>query len=132
VYVAEALLGEVAEQMLETTERAGSKMYVSTYVLDETARVIVEKLGFSRRFAVLTRRRVERRSISVEPGASRHTVPGDPADNPVLNGALDAGADYLVTNDPHLLRLDPYESLRIISMTDYYRLLVDRGLISEK
>ena len=38
VYVAEALLGEVAEEMLAATERASWRIYVSTYVVDELER----------------------------------------------------------------------------------------------
>jgi predicted nucleic acid-binding protein len=37
--------------------------------------------------------------------------------------------DYLVTNDRHLLDLDPYEAVRIVSMTDYRRILVSEGLL---
>ena len=65
----------------------------------------------------------------VEPGASRHEVPLDVKDTPVLRAALEASVDYLVTNDRHLLDLDPYEGLRIISMTEYHRILVSEGLI---
>jgi predicted nucleic acid-binding protein len=43
---------------------------------------------------------------------------------------LHAGADYLVTNDRHLLELDPYEGLRILSMSAYYDLLRAEGRIS--
>jgi len=43
---------------------------------------------------------------------------------------LAAGADYLVTNDTHLLALSGYEGLRILSMSDYYRLLQDRQLLA--
>jgi predicted nucleic acid-binding protein len=46
-----------------------------------------------------------------------------------LQTALAAGADYLVTNDHHLLSLDPYQSLRIISMNDYERMLIDQGVL---
>jgi predicted nucleic acid-binding protein len=56
-------------------------------------------------------------------------VPDDPADSPILRAALEAGVDYLVTNDKQLLTLDPYEGLRIISMTGYYQLLVAEGLL---
>jgi predicted nucleic acid-binding protein len=49
----------------------------------------------------------------------------DPADNPILRAALACGADYLVTNDRHLLELDPYEGLSIVSMQRYVRLLND-------
>ncbi len=66
----------------------------------------------------------------VTAGASRHSVPQDPKDGPILIAALAVGADYLVTNDAHLLALDPYEGLRIISMSAYYGLLENEGLIN--
>jgi predicted nucleic acid-binding protein len=56
-------------------------------------------------------------------------VPGDADDSPVLDAAIVSGADYLVTNDSHLLALNPYEGLRIISMSSYYDLLISVGLL---
>jgi len=43
--------------------------------------------------------------------------------------SLASGADYLVTNDRHLLALHPYEGLQIITMADYQRLLTADGLL---
>jgi predicted nucleic acid-binding protein len=77
----------------------------------------------------MTRERCSRRAIPVEGLPSRHEVPQDPADSPILKAALHAGADYLVTNDRHLLELDPYEGLRILSMSAYYEYLKKEGLI---
>jgi len=128
VYVAEALLGQAAEAMLAATERESWRVFVSAYVLNETERVLVE-LGFSHRFAILTKRRATRRARLVEQPASRHIVPLDPADTAILQAALACSADYLVTNDEHLLTMNPYEGLRIISMTDYFQLLRDRGML---
>jgi len=129
VYVAEALSGEAAQRLLEATAKAAWRIFISPYVLDEIERVLAVQLGFSRRFAFLTRRRARRRATLVEPGSSRHRVPGDPGDSPILQAALAASADLLVTNDAVLLALSPYESLRILSMSGYYRLLVDRRLL---
>jgi uncharacterized protein len=129
VYVAEALLGDAAEEMVAATEQASWRIYVSTYLLDELERVLTEQLGFLPRLAALSRRRIVRRAIVVEPGASRHTVPGDIKDTPILCAAIHAGADYLVTNDRHLLQLDPYQGMRIISLADYRAILVQEGLI---
>lgn len=129
VYIAEALLGDAAERLIAATLHASWRVFVSGYVLDETERVMTEELGFSRRLATLTRRRIMRIAGHVEPGTSRHVVPEDAGDNLILRAALQAGCDFLVTNDAHLLAMNPYEGLRIISMTDYYRLLDDQGLI---
>jgi uncharacterized protein len=130
VYVAEALLGDAAARMLEATSAASWRILSSSHVLAEIERVIVERLGCSRRFAILTRRRVRCRATLVEPVPSRHQVPADPGDSPILQAALAAGADFLVTNDADLLSLSPYEGLRILSMSDYYRLLQDRRLLA--
>ena len=129
VYVAEALLGEAAESMLLATERAGWRIYVCDWILDEIERVLVDRLEFSTRLASLTRQRCLRRGVFVSDRPSRHGVPDDPDDSPILRAALDAGVDYLVTNDSHLLSLNPYQSVRVISMTDYHDLLVNEGLI---
>jgi putative PIN family toxin of toxin-antitoxin system len=130
VYVAEALLGSAAAEMLETTVRLRWRIVSSLHVLDETERVLVEKLGFSRRFGLLTRDHVRRRASLATLPASRHQVPNDPADSPILAAALTAGADLLVTNDAHLLALHPYQGLRIISMSAFYQLLIDEGHIA--
>lgn len=130
VYVAEALLGEMAERLLDATTKAAWRIYSSPYVLAEVERVMAERFDCTRRFAVLTRQRVRRRATLVEPQPSRHRVPGDPADSPILQAALVAGVDYLVTNDTDLLSMSPYEGMRIVSMSDYQRLLYEQGLLA--
>jgi putative PIN family toxin of toxin-antitoxin system len=129
VYIAEAILGGGAERMLDATQRASWRTFSCRTVLEEVRRVLVDRLDFSERFAVLTQARILRHAVLVEPGASRHQVPQDPNDSPILIAALAAGVDYLVSNDAHLLDLDPFEGMRIVSMDAYYRLLVDEGLL---
>ncbi len=130
VYIAEALLGQGAEALIAATISASWRVFVGEYVLDEVVSVLTDQFGFSRRFAVLTRQRIVRRTALVELPASRHLVPDDSKDSPILKLALEAGSNYLVTNDRHLRSLDPYEGLRIISMTDYIELLHEFGLLS--
>jgi len=129
VYVAEALLGDAAERMVQAAQNASWRIFTCPEQLDELERVLTEELEFPRRLASLSRSRILRRATLVEPGASRHTVRDDPKDNPILQAAVLAGVDYLVSNDDHLLALDPYEGLRIVSMADFYRHLQDEGLL---
>jgi predicted nucleic acid-binding protein len=90
VYVAEALLGEMAEQLLAATHKAGWRIFCSSYVLEELERVLTETLGFSRRLGSLSRRRVLHKARLVNPGASRHEVIKDINDSPILKAALEA------------------------------------------
>lgn len=130
VYIAEALLGAAAEEMIAAAIAAGWRIFVSDYLLEECERVLVDKLGFPARLARLTRHRIVRRAQLVEPRDSRHGVPDDPADGPILRTALTASADYLVTNDRHLLDVNPLDGIRIIPMTDFRDLLVNEGLLN--
>src|SRR5262249_14812080 len=93
VYVAEALLGGMAEDLVRATERAGWRILCSDYILDELQRVLTESLGFSARLGTLSCRRIRHKARFVKPGASRHEVINDAKDGPVLKGALAAGAD---------------------------------------
>jgi putative PIN family toxin of toxin-antitoxin system len=129
VYVAESLVGEGAVAILEATERAGWRIFTNDYVLDELKRVLVEYRRFPLAFANRSCRHVARRAKMVEPITSRHQVPNDPNDTPILAAAIAASVDYLVTNDQELLALDPYEGVRIISMTSYFSLLENEGLL---
>jgi uncharacterized protein len=130
VYISEALVGGLAERLIVATREAGWRIFASPYLLDECERVLDEKLQMGRRLALLTRERVLLRSRIVDPGESRHAVPNDPKDGPILRAALEAGADYLVTDDRHLLALHPYEGLRIVSMKDYEIVLKNEGLLT--
>ncbi len=131
VYVSEAIGGKAANAVIEATDGAGWRIYISDYLLDELERVISEKLGLSRRLAVLARQRAFRRAIPAEPGTSRHLVPDDPNDSPILKSAISAGVDYLVTNDRHLLSLDPYEGIRIININAYFGILREQGILGD-
>lgn len=128
VYIAEALLGRAAERMIRATLRAKWRTYTSADVLSEVERVMV-RLRFPRRLGALSRRRIARRTTNVHAPSSRHRVPGDPHDSPILHAAVHCGADYLVTNDRHLLALDPYETLRIVSMDRYLEILREHGML---
>jgi putative PIN family toxin of toxin-antitoxin system len=128
VYVAEALDGETARRIIASTCRASWRIYLSRYIVDEMSAVMTEDLGLSRRSAALAAIRAVRRARLVEPIPSRHIVPQDAMDNEVLRTALQAGADYLVTNDRHLLALNPYEGVAIITMAEYRQILEDQGL----
>jgi putative PIN family toxin of toxin-antitoxin system len=128
VYVAEVLLGRGAERMITATSGARWRIYCSTHILDELQTVML-RLGFARRLATLSQDRVRRRSLLVAPVPSRHAVPGDPHDSPILRAALACGADYLVTNDRHLLELNPCEGVEIVSMDRYLHIIREQGLL---
>jgi putative PIN family toxin of toxin-antitoxin system len=132
VYVSESLVGGLAEQIIAATIAARWRIFASGYLLDEAERVLNEKLGLGARIASLAHVRIRRRCEPiVEPPPSRHQVPADAGDGPILRAAVAAGIDLLVTNDRHLLALSPYEGIRILTMQDYAQLLRAEGLLED-
>jgi putative PIN family toxin of toxin-antitoxin system len=114
-------------RLIEAARKKRIRFYVSTYILDELVKALVEDLGCSRRYAGLARRAVLRiaKLVKLPAGRYRH-VPGDPDDDPIVQTALVAGADYLVTADKEILKLGKVQSVEIISPAQFeHRLHVE-------
>jgi len=60
-----------------------------------------------------------REAAIVEPAVAPRVVQDDPADDKVVAAAMAGNAVAIVTNDQHLLDLDPYGTLRIFRPTEF-------------
>lgn len=107
-------------RLIRTARRQRVRLFVSDYILDELERTLVEDFDRSRRFAMLARRAVLRiaRRVELPPLVPRH-VPGDPNDDPIVQTALTAKADCLVTADAEILKLGRLRGLEILSPEDF-------------
>ena len=64
------------------------------------------------------RRFLRRNTIRVEP-KKRIRACRDPADDFILEIAVEGKADYLVTGDDDLLVLDPFQNVRIVTFKEF-------------
>jgi putative PIN family toxin of toxin-antitoxin system len=55
----------------------------------------------------------------VEPKKKINIIKSDPADNKVLECALEGKAQYIVSGDNHLLRLKVYMGIRIVTAAEF-------------
>jgi putative PIN family toxin of toxin-antitoxin system len=58
----------------------------------------------------------------VEPKKKLNIIKSDPADNKVLECALEGKAQYIISGDNHLLRLKDFRGISIVTATDYHSL----------
>jgi len=56
---------------------------------------------------------------TVTPAVQLDIIKEDPPDNRILECAVSAGADYIVSGDNDLLRLGRYDSIRILNVADF-------------
>jgi putative PIN family toxin of toxin-antitoxin system len=107
-------------RLIDRALQARVRLFVSDYILDELADVLREELNEGARYVHLARRAVLRRAKRVDlPKTIRSFVPGDPKDDAVVQTALSAKADYLVTADAALLELGKVRNAEIISVKTF-------------
>jgi predicted nucleic acid-binding protein len=55
-------------------------------------------------------------------------VPADPKDDPIVAGALESGASYIVSDDKHLLDLKQFDRITIMNRDEFERELDRLGV----
>jgi putative PIN family toxin of toxin-antitoxin system len=107
-------------RLIERARRHRVRLFVSEYILGELFDTLVEDLRRSRRYATLACRTVARLAKLVElpPSIGRH-VPGDVHDDPIVQTALSAKADYLVTADAEILTLGHVRDVAILTAAQF-------------
>ncbi|MEO8065617.1 MAG: putative toxin-antitoxin system toxin component, PIN family [Candidatus Doudnabacteria bacterium] len=63
----------------------------------------------------------------VEAG-DRLDVVEDSEDNKILESAVAAGADYLITSDHHLLKLEKFRGIRMVRPAEFWHIYEDEGI----
>ena len=64
----------------------------------------------------------------VEEKSSIEIIKNDPTDNMFIECAFDGNANYIISGDHHLLNLEGYKLIKIISAKDF---LIRQGLIRD-
>ena len=93
-------------------------MTVSDAILDDMEDVLRRKFSFSPEESADARRSVRAIARTVIPAVTLDIIKEDPPDNRILECAVAAGADFIVTGDKDLLRLGRYDSIRILCPSD--------------
>ncbi len=111
-------------QLLEQVQRSRARLFVSEYLVDEVRRALIRDFEMPRRDAQLAGEKMLRMSRTVKLPASipRH-VPGDSQDDPIVETAIQAKADYLVTTDEEIRRLKKIRNVMIITPVELARQL---------
>jgi len=66
---------------------------------------------------------IRKNAISVAPTKKIEAVKEDPSDNKFLECAIESRADYIVTGDKHLKRLNEFEGIKIINAREFLDIL---------
>ncbi len=92
------------------------RLAVSPAILEEYGRVLRRrKFGFPLEQVEAILAEIESRAMVVIPSRRFNAVPQDPQDNEFLDTAVEARADVLISGDAHLLGLESFRGISILS-----------------
>ena len=114
-------------EVLELARNGKINMTVSEAILDEMVDVLQRKFHFTPEDALEARKRVQAMARTATPAVTLDVIKEDPADNRILECAVAAGSDCIVTGDKDLLRLKRYDSIRILNASDLLDLVKAQG-----
>jgi putative PIN family toxin of toxin-antitoxin system len=114
--------GGRAEETYIGALRGRFELFTSVPILTETATVLQSKFDWAEEKTREFVQAVSRVAIVVRTTSHLRVVEDEP-DNRILECAVHAHADFIVTGDPHLLILGNYKGVRLIRLTDFLDLL---------
>ncbi|UVT14674.1 MAG: putative toxin-antitoxin system toxin component, PIN family [Nitrospira sp.] len=112
--------GGQGEQAFLLAQRRNVALHTSLPILTETARVLREKFDQSEHDMTAALRMIGRIATIVRP-VRKIAILEDVPDNRILECAVAAQVDLIVTGDHHLLRLRQFEGLSIVRLADFLR-----------
>ena len=102
--------------VLELALRGRFEFYLSMFILEEVAAVLVRKFGWDEERTAQAMRVIENAATAIDPPRLPELIEGGHADNRVLECALAASAEYLITGDRrHLLPIGEHQGTRIVN-----------------
>jgi predicted nucleic acid-binding protein len=91
------------------------ELAVSDAIMAETSLVLRDKFQVPPDDVQLLGEELLSFAVSVAPTETVDAVPGDPTDNRILECAVAAKSDVVVTGDGHLLSLGSYRGIRMVT-----------------
>jgi uncharacterized protein len=106
--------GSVAQKLLFDLIKQNVNIFSSLEILNEYKKVLRRDFDFSEENIAEIMEKVLAFVTIVAPKEKVNVVLEDPDDNVIIECALESNSKYLITYDPHLLRIGKYKEIEII------------------
>jgi uncharacterized protein len=127
VYISGFVFGGKPKRILEMAIDGEIEVAVSDPIILEVRRHLLGKFGWSEPRAAEAIESIAEFAKHVTPTETIDSVPTDPDDNRVLECAVLAGSQTIVTGDDDLLRLVGFRGIEIVTVTDFLTRFSGRG-----
>ncbi len=119
IYISAFLRGGKPLQLLELARAGEIELATTDDILDETGRVLSTKFRVSAEDVQQFREETLGFATLVTTTETLNVVKTDPTDNRILECAVAAGSDTVVSGDLDLLRMGSVLGIRIVTVSDF-------------
>jgi uncharacterized protein len=123
IYVSAFEFAGLPYQLIQAAEDGRVRLSISEPIRQELSRVLQAKFGWSADEVDETMLQLAGCTELVRPIETLDVIPNDPADNRVLECAVAAGSQFIITGDNDLLRLGQFRNIRIVKGADFLPLI---------
>ena len=129
IFISGIIFGGNPRKVIDLVIEGKIQLCISSDILIEIKEVLErDKFGFSPEITQQIIIEIELLSEFITPTKKHSAVKRDAGDNIIVDCAVEAGADYIITGDDDLLSLREYKKVKIISARDFIKLpLPGRG-----
>ena len=127
VYISAAILGRVCEEIVKTCRFSILQVFISKDIIDEINDKLSHKfLWQDDQVNVFLESILEFCQI-VKVIEKITYIKDDTDDDKILECAVSADCDYIISGDKHLLKLRSYKTIRILNPADFLLILKDES-----
>ncbi len=126
IYLASTLFDGLCLNLVEAClgPKSEQEVFISKDIWKEFADKVIEKRLGDKAYLPILQKSLEKRAIWVEPVEKINIIKDDPADNKILESAVAAHADLIITMDKkHLLKLKQFRGIGIVHPINFSYML---------
>lgn len=105
--------------LLDMAQDGRVLLAISSDILNETLRILRDKFGWSSERLQETRSHLQAITTMAQPQERIDAVRADPDDNRILECAVAATSDVVVSGDTHLLELGSFRGIAIVTVNNF-------------
>jgi putative PIN family toxin of toxin-antitoxin system len=119
VYISALNFAGTADEVLALGRAGAIAVFISQPILDEVESVLIRKFKWAAPRVREAARAIRDFAVLVNPVESVNLVREDEPDNRIIECAIAAGADAIVTGDQHLLKLRRFRNILIMAPREF-------------
>ena len=123
VYISAIIFGGRPEEVLNLIKDRKASGFTSLKILLELSRKLNNKFGWKEEKIKLVINNLARYIQIVNPRIKLTVVKEDPKDNKILECAVVADVNYIITGDKHLLKLKEFEGIKIVTPAELLKII---------